>query len=76
MTDPHDKYWRTLGLAAPARRALIHAEIYHLNDLCNWRATDLAALHGIGAHAMQRLLDALAQANRSFMDEKTPQSHQ
>lgn len=72
MTNTADTYWRTLGLAAPARRAIIAAGITHLADLTAWRASDLAQLHGIGAHAMQQLRGALATVHLSFADESMP----
>lgn len=72
MTNTPDAYWRTFGLAAPARRALIAAGITHLDDLAHWRAVDLGQLHGIGAHAMTRLRGALAEHHLSFADENMP----
>lgn len=72
MTSTADAYWHTLGLAAPARRAIIAAGITHLDDLTAWRADDLAQLHGIGAHAMRQLRGALAAVQLSFADESVP----
>jgi len=72
MTSTPDAYWRTFGLAAPARRALIAAGITQLHDLAHWRSVDLAQLHGIGAHAMSRLRSALADRHLSFADENMP----
>ena len=69
MTSTSDAYWRTIGLSAPARRAIIAAGITQLHDLTHWRADDLAQLHGIGAHAMTRLRGALADRHLSFADE-------
>lgn len=72
MNPTPDTYWRTLGLAAPARRALVGAGITQLQDLTHWRAVDLAQLHGIGDHAMTRLRHALADTHASFADENMP----
>lgn len=71
MPPTPDAYWRTIGLAAPARRALISAHITTLHDLTTWRAVDLAMLHGMGPHAMMRLRHALADARLRFADERT-----
>jgi hypothetical protein len=47
-----DQIWKELGLAAPARRALIGAGIKNLIDLKKWTKDDLAELHGIGPNAL------------------------
>ena len=47
-----DQLWKDLGLAAPARRALINADIKTLLDLKKWTKADLAELHGIGPNAL------------------------
>jgi hypothetical protein len=47
-----DVEWRALGLAAPARRALVDAGLLRPGDLATWSATDLAGLHGIGKTAL------------------------
>jgi hypothetical protein len=69
MNNTPDAYWQSLGLAAPARRALISAGIMTIHNATDWRAVDLAQLHGIGNHAMTRLRQALANAQLSFADE-------
>jgi len=52
--DP-DGLWRSFGLAAPARRALIGAGILTVGDLQRAKPQDLAALHGIGPKALRTL---------------------
>ncbi|MFZ9857243.1 MAG: DNA-binding protein [Roseiflexaceae bacterium] len=69
MNSTPDAYWQAIGLAAPARRALIGAGIMTIHDVATWHAVDLAQLHGIGVHAMIRLRQALADAQLSFADE-------
>jgi hypothetical protein len=69
MNSTLDCAWQELGLAAPARRALISADITSLPDLTAWRVADLAQLHGIGTHAMIRLRQALADAQLAFAAE-------
>jgi hypothetical protein len=59
-----DGVWRDLGLAAPARRALINAEIYNLKQLANWSKSDLKKLHGMGPNALAKLADFLTNEKR------------
>ena len=47
-----DGEWRALGLAAPARRALINAGLTTASGLAGWSYADIAGLHGIGKNAL------------------------
>ncbi|MEY3848548.1 MAG: hypothetical protein RLZ20_48 [Actinomycetota bacterium] len=61
-----DQSWRELGLAAPARRALIDDGLFKLSDL---RKTSLAAvkeLHGMGPNAIRILTAEMKKADLSF----------
>ena len=61
-----DQAWRELGLAAPARRALIDDGFFKLSDL---RKTSLAAvkeLHGMGPNAIRILTTEMKKADLSF----------
>ena len=61
-----DGAWVELGLAAPARRALIDDGLFKLSDL---RKTSLAAvkeLHGMGPNAIRILTTAMKKADLSF----------
>ena len=61
-----DGHWRELGLAAPARRALIDDGLFTLSDL---RKTSLAALkelHGMGPNAIRVLVAEMKMADLSF----------
>ena len=61
-----DQVWRELGLAAPARRALIDDGLFKLSDL---RKTSLAAvkeLHGMGPNAIRILITEMKKADLSF----------
>jgi hypothetical protein len=61
-----DQVWRELGLAAPARRALIDDGLFKLSDL---RKTSLAAvkeLHGMGPNAIRILTSEMKKADLSF----------
>lgn len=56
VTNAHaDDVWRELGLSAPARRALHAAGFTTLSDLKSTTREELAALHGMGPHALARL---------------------
>ena len=56
-----DEFWREVGLAAPARRALIDASIMNLNDLRTRDINEIAELHGIGRNALVVLNKLLSQ---------------
>ena len=61
-----DGEWRAIGLAAPARRALVDDGLFHLSDL---RKTSLAAikeLHGMGPNAVRILVAEMKKADLSF----------
>jgi len=61
-----DGQWREIGLAAPARRALIDDGLFTLSDL---RKTSLAAikeLHGMGPNAIRVLVAEMKKADLSF----------
>ena len=61
-----DLAWRELGLAAPARRALIDDGLFKLSDL---RKTSLAAvkeLHGMGPNAIRILVAEMKKADLAF----------
>lgn len=61
-----DSHWRELGLAAPARRALIDDGLFTLSDL---RKTSLAAikqLHGMGPNTIRVLVAEMKKADLSF----------
>ena len=61
-----DQVWVELGLAAPARRALVDDGLFKLSDL---RKTSLAAvkeLHGMGPNAIRILVSEMKKADLSF----------
>ena len=58
--------WIAIGLAAPARRALIDDGLFAVSDL---RKTSLAALkelHGMGPNAIRVLVAEMKKADLSF----------
>ena len=50
-----DLEWREIGLAAPARRALVDAKLYKVSDLRKISITELENLHGMGKSAIARI---------------------
>ena len=50
-----DVEWREIGLAAPARRALVDAKLYKVSDLRKISITELENLHGMGKSAIARI---------------------
>ena len=61
-----DANWVAIGLAAPARRALIDDGLFAISDL---RKTSLAALkelHGMGPNAIRVLVAEMKKADLSF----------
>lgn len=61
-----DGAWREIGLAAPARRALIDDGLYKVSDL---RKVSLAAvkdLHGMGPNAIRILVSEMKKRDIQF----------
>ena len=50
-----DEVWRAIGLAAPARKALIDAKLYKVSDLRKISLEELTNLHGMCKSAIARL---------------------
>ncbi|MET3728365.1 putative flap endonuclease-1-like 5' DNA nuclease [Fictibacillus halophilus] len=55
-------------LAKPAERALTSAGITTIEQLTDWRESDLKKLHGMGPKAMGQLLAALQEKGLSFKE--------
>lgn len=58
MSDKHDpleQEWFQIGLAGPARRALVNAKLYKVSDLRKISLDDLTAMHGMGKSAIARI---------------------
>ena len=61
-----DKVWRDLGLAAPARRALVNSKIMKLSDLKKITEIDLAKLHGMGPSAIKTIKTEMKKQKHTF----------
>jgi hypothetical protein len=55
-----DEVWKELGLAAPARRALVNNKILKLSDLKKFTLDEVAEFHGMGPNALSILKKAKA----------------
>ena len=53
--EERDGEWRKIGLAAPARRALVDAKLYKVSDLRKISLVELSEMHGMGKSAIARL---------------------
>ena len=50
-----DSYWKSIGVAAPARRGLIDNKLLKLEDLKKLTETELKSVHAIGPNALKTL---------------------
>jgi hypothetical protein len=61
-----DVEWRQIGLASPARRALVDAKLYKVSDLRKISLSELASLHGMGKSAISRIVEIMAAKKIKF----------
>ena len=61
-----DAAWREMGLAAPARRALIDDGLFELADLRKVSLAAVKELHGMGPNAVRILVTEMKKADLSF----------
>lgn len=52
LYDKLDGEWKRIGLAAPARRALINAKLIKITDLKKISEKNLMKLHGMGPSSL------------------------
>lgn len=64
--DPLEQEWFRIGLAAPARRALVNAKLYKVSDLRKISLDELQALHGMGKSAVARIRVIMDGKKMSF----------
>ena len=64
-----DGEWRKVGLAAPARRALVDAKLYKVSDLRKISLDDLEGLHGMGKSAIARLKTLMKAKGIKFLSK-------
>lgn len=63
-----DAEWYKIGLAAPARRALVEARLFRVSDLRKISEQDLANLHGMGKSAIARIKQIMRAKKIKFLD--------
>jgi len=61
-----DGNWREIGLAAPARHALIDDGLYKVSDLRKVSLAALKELHGMGPNAIRILVAEMKKQDISF----------
>jgi hypothetical protein len=61
-----DGVWLELGLAAPARRALIDEGLYKVSDLRKYSLDAIKDLHGMGPNAIRILITAMKKSDINF----------
>ena len=61
-----DGAWTEIGLAAPARRALIDDGLFELADLRKVSLAAVKELHGMGPNAIRILTTEMKKADLSF----------
>ncbi|RHW26442.1 hypothetical protein D0Z08_13995 [Nocardioides immobilis] len=54
------------SIGAPATRALRAVDLHTLEAVCSWTRSDLAALHGVGPIALDRLAAAMADIGLGY----------
>ncbi len=64
--ESQDAAWREMGLAAPARRALIDDGLFELADLRKVSLAAVKELHGMGPNAVRILVTEMKKADLSF----------
>ncbi|MBJ8343476.1 hypothetical protein JGU72_02225 [Antrihabitans sp. YC2-6] len=77
MDGPRERAPRRTGtplprsIGAPATGALRAVDAHTLEEVSQWRRADLAALHGVGPIALDRLATALHEIGLDFSDTVT-----
>jgi hypothetical protein len=61
-----DGAWREIGLATPARQALIDDGLFELTDLRKVSLAAVKELHGMGPNAIRILTTEMKKADLSF----------
>lgn len=65
--EAFDAHWREIGLAAPARRALVDAKLYRVSDLRKITEEELTDLHGMGKSAVARIKQIMTAKKIRFL---------
>ncbi len=61
-----DQYWKSIGVAAPARRGLVDNKLFTLTDLRKWTRKDFMHIHAIGPKASQLIIKEMRRKKITF----------
>ena len=61
-----DQFWKSIGLAAPARRGLVDNRLYKLEDLSSLTERELKEIHAIGPTALKLIKRKMQRENLRF----------
>jgi uncharacterized protein YdhG (YjbR/CyaY superfamily) len=61
-----DQYWRSIGVAAPARRGLVDNKLFTLKDLRKWTRKDFMHIHAMGPKASQLIIKEMRRKKITF----------
>lgn len=61
-----DRYWKSIGVAAPARRGLVDNKLFTLTDLRKWTRKDFMHIHAMGPKASQLIIKEMRRKKITF----------
>ena len=61
-----DSYWKSLGVAAPARRGLVDNNLYKLSDLKKITRVQFLKIHAMGPSAARKIENEMRRQKISF----------
>lgn len=64
-----DGYWKSIGIAAPARRGLVDRKLYKLNDLRGITKSEFLEIHAIGPKAATLICAEMKRMRITFRPE-------
>ena len=66
-----DGYWKSIGIAAPARRGLVDRKLYVLNDLRGISKSEFLEIHAIGPKATAMICGEMKRMRITFRPERS-----
>ena len=70
-----DGYWKSIGVAAPARRGLIDKKLLKLTDLKKLRESDFLSIHAMGPSAAASIKKEMRRKKVSFRSNAVSNSN-
>ena len=68
--EGRDSYWKSIGLASPARRGLIDNKLLKLDDLEKLTKIELKSVHAIGPNAIKTIENEMKKKGLKFRSER------